>query len=195
MLLITVMIVLFAFAPSESFEACPEHGAVAASCPPGPIMPVTTPLATLRALPLFVFSYTCHQNIFSITNELHNPTRSRNLLVCVLAVGTALGVYICLGSSGYMTFGTKVAHDILANYPSSSGIVAVARFAISFVVMCCYPLQAHPTRACITTIVKKTCGKGGTLNENAVHYAITTVFVATTATIAFLVEDLSLIHI
>ena len=108
-LLITVMIVLFAFAPSESFEACPEHGAVAASCPPGPIMPVTTPLATLRALPLFVFSYTCHQNIFSITNELENPTRGRNLLVCVLAVGTALSVYIFLGGSGYYTFGNKVS--------------------------------------------------------------------------------------
>jgi amino acid permease len=87
----------------------------------------------------------------------------------------------------------QVMHDILANYPASNGIVAVARFAISFVVMCCYPLQAHPTRACITTIVKKTCGKGGTLNENFVHYAITTVFVATTATIAFLVEDLGLV--
>ena len=190
-LLITVMIVLFALDLGEGFDACPEEGAVKESCPPGPIEAVTTPIATLRALPLFVFSYTCHQNIFSITNELHNPTRARNLTVCVCAVGTAVGVYILLGSSGYTTFGNKVAHDILANYPANNAIVAVARFAISFVVMCCYPLQAHPTRACITTIVKKTCGNG--LDDDFLHYAITTVFVATTATIALLVEDLGIV--
>ena len=44
-----------------------------------------------------------------ITNELENPTRGRNLLVCVLAVGTALSVYIFLGGSGYYTFGNKVS--------------------------------------------------------------------------------------
>ena len=35
--------------------------------------------------------------------------RGRNLLVCVLAVGTALSVYIFLGGSGYYTFGNKVS--------------------------------------------------------------------------------------
>jgi len=190
-LLITVMIVCFAFDLGDSFDACPEDGAMATSCPPGPVVAITTPLATLKALPLFVFSYTCHQNIFSITNELHNPTRTRNLLVCVFAVGTALFVYIFLGTSGYMTFGDKVAHDILANYPAKNMIVAVARFAISFVVTCCYPLQAHPTRACITTIVKKTCGAD--CSEDVLHYTITTIFVGTTATIAFLVSDLGLV--
>ena len=37
----------------------------------------------------------------------------------------------------------QVAKDILTNYPSSNGIVAAARLAISFVVMCCYPLQVR----------------------------------------------------
>ena len=41
------------------------------------------------------------QNIFAITNELHMPTRARNLLTCLFAVGMALCVYIALGSSGY----------------------------------------------------------------------------------------------
>lgn len=50
--------------------------------------------------------------------------------------------------------GAQVEHDILANYPSTNAIVAIARLAISFVVTCCYPLQAHPTRENIKTIVK-----------------------------------------
>ena len=73
-LCITVMIILFAFDLGGNLDPCPEEGAASISCPPGPVTLVTTPLATLKALPLFVFSYTCHQNIFSITNELHNPT-------------------------------------------------------------------------------------------------------------------------
>ena len=67
-LAITVMVVLFAFDLGDALDACPEEGANPMSCPPGPVVAVSTPLATLRALPLFVFSYTCHQNIFSITN-------------------------------------------------------------------------------------------------------------------------------
>ena len=86
------------------------------------------------------------------------------------------------------TFGNKVEHDILANYPSTNALVATARFAISFVVTCCYPLQAHPTRACITPIVNKCSGES--LSENVVHYAITTAFVAVTGTIALNVSDL-----
>ena len=190
-LLITVMIFLFSLNLGEPFDQCPADGAIATSCPPGPVVPFTTPVGTLRALPLFVFSYTCHQNIFSITNELHMPTRSRNLLVCASAVGTALCVYIVLGGAGYMTFGNKVAHDILANYPATNMIVSLARLAISFVVTCCYPLQAHPTRACLTTIANRLLGGG--LDANVVHYTITTVFVLTTATIAMLIDDLGIV--
>ena len=103
----------------------------------------------------------------------------------------ACGRLVCAGSAGYATFGSKVEHDILANYPSNNGIVAIARFAISFVVMCCYPLQAHPTRACVTTILKKTCGKD--LGPDTLHYGITTVFVIATATVALLVSDLGVV--
>ena len=211
-------------------------------------MLVTPPMSILRALPLFVFSYTCHQNIFSITNELANPTPSRNASVAATAVTIALGaalgegegenegeeqgerwwqergegwevggvegedevrdylvpsvaassthfihpaasllstcfrlhsslpsplrsclnlnpnlnhnpnrtagVYMVLGSSGYATFGSLVAKDILTSYPTSSLVVSIARLSISLVVTSCYPLQAHPSRACVTTILK-----------------------------------------
>ena len=107
-MLITLMVVTFAFKPSAAFDPCPVGGGVAESCPPGPTVLLTDASTTLRALPLFVFSYTCHQNIFSITNELASPTRTRNAMVAVTAVGTALCVYIVLGGSGYATFGSKV---------------------------------------------------------------------------------------
>jgi len=189
---ITVMIVCFALGsagvlPSDDFDACAE--AAEGECS-GDIVLVTSPMQILRALPLFVFSYTCHQNIFSITNELAAPTRSRNASVAAIAVGVALCVYILLGSSGYYTFGSKVAKDILVSYPKANSIVATARLAISLVVTCCYPLQAHPSRASFTSIARKFCGD---VNEDVLHYTITTLFLLCTGGIAMVVSDLGLV--
>ena len=148
-------------------------------------------MATTKKMTTFIFGFTCHQNIFSITNELASPTRTRNAMVALLAVAMALGVYVMLGSSGYATYGSKVEHDILANYPTANWLVAIARLAISFVVTCCYPLQAHPTRACITSMVR-TLG-GAELPEAKVHLTITTCFLVVTGYIAFTISDLGLV--
>ena len=120
-LLITVMIVVFAIEKAfpdlmPDFDACAEKEDECA----GPIVLVQSPMTILRALPVFVFSYTCHQNIFSITNELANPTRERNASVAFIAVSMALIIYILLGSSGYYTFGSFVSKDILVSYPQAN---------------------------------------------------------------------------
>jgi len=196
---ITVVIVLFALEPTPAFDPCAGHGDVAdafveeevAGGPcRGPVVLVTPPMSILRALPLFVFSYTCHQNIFSITNELANPTPSRNASVAAIAVTIALCVYMVLGTSGYATFGSLVAKDILTSYPTSSLVVSIARLSISLVVTSCYPLQAHPSRACVTTILKA-CGS--TMDAGVTHVLITTVFILTTASIALAISDLGLV--
>ena len=87
--------VLFALQPSESFDPCADHppeapcrGSVPlATSNPNPYpnpnpnpepnpnpnpnqVPLATSMgATLSALPTFVFSFTCHQNIISVTND------------------------------------------------------------------------------------------------------------------------------
>ena len=59
-------------------------------------------------MPIFVFAYTCHQNIISITNELHDPTRRRAGITIVSAIGLALLLYIIMAICGYETFGASV---------------------------------------------------------------------------------------
>jgi len=147
---------------------------------------------TLRALPVFVFSYTCHQNMISITNELDNPTKGRCWAVAGISIVIAFCIYIVLASSGYTTFGDQVQGNILKNYPSSSIVVAAARIMISLVVTCCYPLQAHPSRKCLTTIFEKFLGDKA-CSPSLLHVVITTCFVGFTGTIAFLVSDLGLV--
>eukprot|EP00326_Haptolina_ericina_P044548 CAMPEP_0181244106 /NCGR_PEP_ID=MMETSP1096-20121128/42664_1 /TAXON_ID=156174 ORGANISM="Chrysochromulina ericina, Strain CCMP281" /NCGR_SAMPLE_ID=MMETSP1096 /ASSEMBLY_ACC=CAM_ASM_000453 /LENGTH=68 /DNA_ID=CAMNT_0023340595 /DNA_START=8 /DNA_END=210 /DNA_ORIENTATION=+ len=68
------MIILFAFHPFYPFlDACPGPDEDDPTCK-GPTMLFTNAEKTLRALPLFVFSYTCHQNMINITNELADPS-------------------------------------------------------------------------------------------------------------------------
>ncbi|KAL3910689.1 MAG: hypothetical protein SGPRY_008967 [Prymnesium sp.] len=180
-LLIVIMALLYALQPFYPFSQPCEAEAELSECR-GSTQLLTSTGQTLRALPLFVFPFTCHQNMISITNELARPTRARCWAVAALSIGAAMVLYLVLSSSGYATFGDK--SDILSNYPSDSVVVALARVMISF--------KVHPTRACITSMIEAS-SIGKTLSASSMHLFLTTLFVLITATIAFLLSDLGLV--
>lgn len=121
----------------------PCHGAVRLQ---------TTAIATVHALPTFVFAFTCHQNIVSVTNEMARPSPRRALSVIGGAVGLALLQYLVIACAAYLTYGETVSGDVLQSYPASP-VVSTARLAIATVVALSYPLQAHPCRSCIVSLV------------------------------------------
>lgn len=194
-LTITLMVVLFAFHPFYPFlDPCPGDDDYASGCR-GPMQTFTSFGSILKVLPVFVFSFTCHQNMVTITSELEKPSSARLTTVAVCSIGVALFVYVFLATSGYSSFGSAVKSNILSNYPQDSVVVAIARLMISLVVSCCYPLQAHPSRKSIVSILEICAGKskGEWLNAPVPYLVITTTFVACTGTIAFLVSDLGLV--
>ncbi|KAI0240011.1 hypothetical protein L0F63_001557 [Massospora cicadina] len=67
----------------------------------------------LSVLPVFVFGFTCHQNLFSIHNELVDNGVSQVTRVLTRSVGNGAVVYLTLGSLGYLSFGDDVAPNIL----------------------------------------------------------------------------------
>ena len=159
-ILIISVVLLFCAHPIPALDPCPTQSEVAAlgspernpSCGSPTLVPFTSPISCLRELPIFVFSYTCHQNAISVTNELRNPTSGRALLGMSTAVSIAMVAYLALAMGGYATFGADVKGDVLESYPSDSLVVGVARMAISLIVTLCYPLQCHPSRGCLTSI-------------------------------------------
>jgi len=108
---------------------------------------------TISKLPIFVFAFTCHQNIFPIVNELQQRTQQRLNLVIVVAIGFALILFTTVALEGYKTFGNNVRGDILLNYPET-GNVTVLRICIAFMLALHYPLQLDPSRRCITSLIK-----------------------------------------
>lgn len=106
----------------------------------------------LSAFPLFVFAYTCHQNMFSLVNELKNKSIRNIEQIIISAIGIAMLLYIFVGSTGYLTFGDNVTGNIIVMYPASVSST-VGRIAIVMLVTLSFPLQCHPARGSINHII------------------------------------------
>ncbi|KAJ8654918.1 hypothetical protein O0I10_009312 [Lichtheimia ornata] len=122
-----------------------------------PVHPPVIEYATFSSdffsrLPVFVFAFTCHQNIFSVYNELKDNSQRQINSVIRYSIGTACTIYEAIGILGYLTFGKDVLGNIILEYPPSI-FVAGGRLAIVILVVFSYPLQAHPCRASLDKIL------------------------------------------
>ncbi|KAK9855501.1 hypothetical protein MYU51_001979 [Penicillium brevicompactum] len=111
------------------------------------------PIPTLSSLPVIVFAFTCHQNMFSILNEISNNSHFRTTAVVFASTGSAAATYILVAITGYLSFGNKVGGNIVGMYPP--GLYAtIGRAAIVMLVVFSYPLQCHPCRASVDAVLK-----------------------------------------
>ncbi|RYH28773.1 hypothetical protein EON65_10905 [archaeon] len=78
---------------------------------------VSTTYATLRTLPIFIFAFACHTNIFPIAAELRGMSQGKMGWVICLSMGCIFVIYMILAVSGYQTYGDKVDPNILISYP------------------------------------------------------------------------------
>ncbi|KAG7666072.1 uncharacterized protein J8A68_000328 [[Candida] subhashii] len=114
--------------------------------------------ATLSSFPIFVFAYTCHQNMFAIINELKpcdedgSQTRQSNHIIRN-AISTACVSYLVVGIFGYLTFGDTVNGNIITMYPRNSVTSLIGRLSIVIMVSLSYPLQCHPCRGSINHVI------------------------------------------
>ncbi|KAF3045762.1 hypothetical protein E8E11_002976 [Didymella keratinophila] len=111
------------------------------------------PVSALAAFPVIVFAYTCHQNMFSILNEIANNSHFRTTTVIFASIGGACALYILTGITGYLSYGDNIKGNIVSMYPTAAA-ATIGRFAIVVLVMFSYPLQIHPCRASIDACAK-----------------------------------------
>lgn len=105
-------------------------------------------VSALAAFPVIVFAYTCHQNMFSILNEIANNSHFRTTTVILASIGGACALYILTGITGYLSYGDNIKGNIVSMYPTAAAST-IGRLAIVILVMFSYPLQIHPCRASI----------------------------------------------
>lgn len=140
--LCVLIMVHFAW-PSQDIEDLKGH--VSLGLPDGHTNPLTT-------LPIFVFAYTCHHNMFSVINEQADDTFRNVKRVAIYAMSLALALYVLVGGLGYLTFGDHIIGNIIKLYPQSIS-TTVGRIAIVLLVMLAFPLQCHPARASVNHIL------------------------------------------
>ncbi|KAI1198258.1 transmembrane amino acid transporter [Nemania serpens] len=111
------------------------------------------PVEALASLPVVIFAYTCHQNMFSILNEIKDNSPKSILGVISSSIGSAAGVYTLVSVTGYLTFGNDITGNIVSMYtPSTASTIAKA--AIVILVTFSVPLQVHPCRASVDAVLK-----------------------------------------
>ncbi|CAK7564668.1 MAG: hypothetical protein SEPTF4163_002567 [Sporothrix epigloea] len=125
------------------------------------------PVALLSSLPVVVFAYTCHQNMFSILNELKENTPGSVVGVISSSIGSAASIYILVAITGYLTFGSNVVGNIVSMYPANVAST-IGKAAIVILVLFSVPLQIHPCRASLDAVLNwrpnKLAGSSGRSN-------------------------------
>uniref|UniRef100_A0A0G4F1U4 Amino acid transporter transmembrane domain-containing protein n=1 Tax=Chromera velia CCMP2878 TaxID=1169474 RepID=A0A0G4F1U4_9ALVE len=158
------------------------------------------PFEMLRVLPIFIFSFTCHQNMFTICNELRNRSIGKVNTVIVGSVAASLCVYIGPAVCGYLQFGNATTDNLLRNYDSSAtegnGVAKVAvltckvLMAVAFIFT--YPLQCHPARTSLRVVIWRDA-ELSRQQERWILRGLTVAILVVTTAIACLVENMQFI--
>uniref|UniRef100_A0A0G4HHS9 Amino acid transporter transmembrane domain-containing protein n=1 Tax=Chromera velia CCMP2878 TaxID=1169474 RepID=A0A0G4HHS9_9ALVE len=155
--LIAVLYVLFlavVYSLLPDSETCAAFESVDA-CRGKPVAVNPDPVGQLRALPIFFFALTCHQNIPTTFNEMAQPSVGRITKGILLpALTSAAAIFMTIGFAGYLTYGHNVLPDFLLSYPDSDPLVAAGRVALALIATCSCPLQLHPARLSATALAR-----------------------------------------
>ncbi|CCH61682.1 hypothetical protein TBLA_0F01390 [Henningerozyma blattae CBS 6284] len=116
-------------------------------------LPKSSGISPFKTLPIFVFAYTCHHNMFAVINEQKHTDFKRLKFIPLIAISIACILYLIVGCLGYATFGANITSNIVAKYPTNSVLTVLGQTAMLTVVTLAYPLQCQPARASILNIL------------------------------------------
>ncbi|ORD94403.1 hypothetical protein ECANGB1_2793 [Enterospora canceri] len=136
----------------------------------------------LAGLGKFVFSFTCHQNIFYVYAEMEdNSLRRMRRLITVTAL-SAFFLYMAFGASNYLIYGSTVRDNVLMNYPEDL-LASIVHVLYVVVMGVSYPLQLAPGKTYFMNLVGHFGGEKRK-NSAAIGNVVTTVMILGTYAIA-----------
>ncbi|RNF27205.1 putative amino acid transporter [Trypanosoma conorhini] len=108
----------------------------------------------IEGLSIFMFSYLCHMNCFSIYAEMHKPSAKRMTLHTACSMTLCCIAYIAAGFFGYADFGAQVTDTVLVFYDVRGDVMmAVAYAGILFKLCVGFSLCMQPARDCCYYII------------------------------------------
>lgn len=150
-------------------------------------------LRFFKALPVFVFAFTCHQNMFPVCNEVQNASRERLNSVIFLAYLLCGVIFWISAMLGYATYGENILSNALKGYPLTT-VVEVSQLFYSLLAVLSFPMQLHPARKAALALLTVVAGEAPSdTNANRRFQIVTCVLVVGCLTVALLVRDLGIV--
>lgn len=144
----------------------------------------------LDGLGKFIFSFTCHQNIFAIHSEMEDNSLPRMKKLIYMVSSSAAVLYISFGTINYLLYGAMVKDDVLENYPNDV-LASIVRSLYVLVMGVSYPLQVNPCRAHFINMLSIKTTKTG---EDCLRFIVTTGIIITTCLLASTGMNLGVIY-
>jgi len=144
----------------------------------------------LVGLGKFVFSFTCHQNIFAVNAEIEdNSLPNMRKLICSVSL-SSFTLYMTFGLTNYMLYGTAVSDNVLKSYPQDT--LAIYVRALYVVVMgVSYPLQMAPARMYLLNMIGVSIERK---KYKIIHFLVTTFLIVSTYLIAVMGMRLGIVY-
>ena len=162
----------------------------------------TWPLGTFpqiaSKIPIFIFTFTCHQNMFLVGEDMKDRTRPKLDTVALLAELVGLCLFLPALICPYLTYGGYVKSNFLESMNANKLInqdvaVLCGGLALAIAEISAFPLQLFPCRK--STMVLITRGGLDTLSvdsEKKLRRILTAVILSATCLISIFVENLGI---
>ncbi|RDA85467.1 hypothetical protein CP532_1023 [Ophiocordyceps camponoti-leonardi (nom. inval.)] len=116
----------------------------------------STPLLTVnggifQAIGVISFAFVCHHNSLLIYGSLRTPTMDNFSRVTHYSTGVSMLACLVMALAGFLTFGDKTMGNVLNNFPTSNGMVNLARLFFGLNMLTTLPLEAFVCREVMLT--------------------------------------------
>lgn len=111
----------------------------------------------LAGIPMMLYSFTCHINVFSIFTELHRPSIRKMDKVCIRSCSIALVLYILLAVVGFWRYGQTTRQDILLNVGYTHPVLATMQLLMAVNIILSFPMNVYPARMQIEMLFLGDC--------------------------------------
>ncbi|EEQ82148.1 hypothetical protein NCER_101191 [Vairimorpha ceranae BRL01] len=108
----------------------------------------------IENLSSFVFSFTCHQNIFTLQNEMKFYNTQKFKLTALCSFISASIIYLLFGIISYMAFGNQIVKPFINTHPNDTVKAALSWFYILLLGLS-VPLQTNPCKQYLLNMINE----------------------------------------
>lgn len=102
--------------------------------------------SALQVFPVFIFAFTCHQNIYAIQRESKDSSSPFIKRLVSYSIIFSTLIYVVFSLASCMNFGSKTKQNIFLNYPLNVRSMIFARIFFALLAAFSFPLMTHPCR-------------------------------------------------